>query len=108
MNRKYRILIITTIAHIICSCAGDTSLKTGEPVVEEMMTPPVADVIPHEIEMHGMELVDNYHWMKDKERNKQDVIDYVKEENTYTDFMTNISNPGIRTTTSKLRIIPTF
>ncbi len=47
--------------------------------------PPVAKVIPHKTSKHGVELIDNYHWLKDKSRTDKEVINYIEAENEYTE-----------------------
>lgn len=51
----------------------------------EEVTPPVADVIPAEMEIHGDIRVDNYYWLRDRENPA--VIEYLAEENLYTETM---------------------
>ncbi len=48
------------------------------------MKAPKAKKIPHEIKLHGDIRVDNYYWLN--ERENPEVIDYLNEENRYTDF----------------------
>jgi len=43
--------------------------------------PPMAEVQPHEMTIHGDTRVDNYYWMN--ERDNPDVIDYLEAENSY-------------------------
>jgi oligopeptidase B len=45
--------------------------------------PPVAKVIPKQLEKHGDIRIDNYYWLR--ERENQEVIDYLEVENAYTD-----------------------
>jgi oligopeptidase B len=45
------------------------------------INPPVAKKIPHKFELHGDTRIDNYFWMKD--RDNPEVIDYIKEENSF-------------------------
>jgi oligopeptidase B len=45
--------------------------------------PPVAKLVPVELEEHGDVRVDNYYWLN--ERDNPDVIDYLTAENAYTD-----------------------
>ncbi|MEQ1823180.1 MAG: S9 family peptidase [Fimbriimonadaceae bacterium] len=45
--------------------------------------PPVAKKIPSVTKLHGLELVDNYAWLKNK--TSKDTINYLKAENAYTD-----------------------
>ena len=57
---------------------------------------PVAEVIPHELEMHGDVRIDNYHWMRLTDEQKlaekpdahtQKVLDYLNAENAYREEM---------------------
>ncbi|HSB16815.1 MAG TPA: S9 family peptidase [Bryobacteraceae bacterium] len=45
--------------------------------------PPVAKIMPTKLEKHGHVRTDNYFWLK--ERDKPEVIDYLKAENQYTE-----------------------
>ena len=45
--------------------------------------PPMADIVPKELEAHGDVRIDNYYWLR--EREDSNVIAYLKAENTYTD-----------------------
>src|SRR6516225_4123742 len=47
---------------------------------------PVAQVIPHEETRFGARVVDNYFWLR--ERSNPDVLEYLKQENAYTEAMT--------------------
>lgn len=44
---------------------------------------PVAKIVPKRSIYHGEELIDNYHWLR--ERNNPEVINYLKAENNYTE-----------------------
>ena len=48
--------------------------------------PPVAMVIPHDTALHGDTRTDNYFWLR--QRDSQDVTDYLEAENAYTATMT--------------------
>lgn len=48
--------------------------------------PPVAKVIPHNLEKHGDVRVDNYYWLR--ERENPAVIAYLEAENAYTEAVT--------------------
>ncbi len=56
-----------------CSTSGDAS---------SVSTPPVAKVVPHELENLGDVRTDNYYWLRDREN--PEVIEYLKAENEYT------------------------
>jgi len=47
------------------------------------MKPPVAKKIPHRTEVHGRVLLDEYHWLR--ERENPEVIAYLEAENAYTE-----------------------
>ena len=49
------------------------------------ISPPVARKEEKITEKHGVQLRDDYFWLRDKE--SEEVIDYLKAENTYTDKM---------------------
>ncbi len=60
-------------------------------------TPPIADKVPEKLSIHGHDRIDNYFWMKlsDEQKNadKKDdqtrkVIEYLEQENSYTNDMT--------------------
>ena len=44
--------------------------------------PPVATIVPKQLELHGDVRTDNYYWLK--ERDDPKVIAYLEEENRYT------------------------
>jgi len=43
--------------------------------------PPIAKIIPHELEKHGHVRIDNYYWLND--RGNPEVIDYLNKENDF-------------------------
>ncbi|WP_395066543.1 S9 family peptidase [Flavobacterium sp.] len=45
------------------------------------LQPPIAKIIPHQLEKHGHVRVDNYYWLNDREN--PEVIDYLNKENDY-------------------------
>ncbi|HSF19769.1 MAG TPA: S9 family peptidase [Vicinamibacteria bacterium] len=51
----------------------------------QALAPPVAKVVPHELEAHGQVRTDNYYWLK--ERDNPDVVHYLEAENAYLDRM---------------------
>ncbi|GAA4072409.1 oligopeptidase B [Flavobacterium cheonanense] len=48
--------------------------------------PPIAKIIPHELEKHGHVRIDNYYWLNDREN--PEVIDYLNKENDYYNQLT--------------------
>jgi oligopeptidase B len=58
----------------------------GQTEKSDDMKPPVAEIIPHELKMHGEVRIDNYFWLNNREDQK--VIDYLNAENAYYEKMT--------------------
>ena len=54
---------------------------------QKQVKPPIAQKIPKELEIHGDLRIDNYYWLN--ERENQEVIDYLEQENAYYDTMTS-------------------
>ncbi|MFZ5980955.1 MAG: S9 family peptidase [Candidatus Zixiibacteriota bacterium] len=50
------------------------------------VAPPVAKVVPHVDTLFDKEVVDNYYWLR--QRDNQEVIEYLNAENEYTDAVT--------------------
>ena len=50
------------------------------------MNPPIAKKIAHEDNTHDDRRIDNYYWLRNKE--SEEVIDYLKAENAYTENVT--------------------
>jgi len=57
------------------------------------LTPPTAEIIPHELEEHGDLRVDDYYWLN--QRDNPDVIAYLEAENAYMDAVT-ADDEGLR------------
>ncbi|OIQ30932.1 MAG: oligopeptidase B [Bacteroidetes bacterium MedPE-SWsnd-G2] len=79
--------LVLGILFLISGCAKNEK-EAPEPVAKG----PVAKVVPKVLEMHGDKRVDNYHWMRlsDEQKNAaspdaqtQDVLEYLGEENEY-------------------------
>ncbi|PSJ44455.1 oligopeptidase B [Zobellella endophytica] len=49
------------------------------------MKPPTAKKIPHALTHHGDTRVDNYHWLRDDERDDPEVLTYLEQENNYSE-----------------------
>lgn len=52
---------------------------------EEKVKPPVAKIVPKQLEKHGHVRTDNYFWLR--ERENPEVLQYLKAENAYTEAM---------------------
>src|SRR3954452_8130983 len=53
--------------------------------------PPVAKKIPHETEVNGHKMVDNYYWLREK--TNPEVRAYLEKENAYTDAVMKPTEP---------------
>ena len=49
------------------------------------MKPPVTKKIKKKLITHGDERIDNYYWLRDDSRKSKEVLNYLKEENRYSD-----------------------
>lgn len=50
------------------------------------MSPPVAKKVPKTLKIHGYEIVDNYAWLRDRNKEKDPaIIEYLTAENAYVD-----------------------
>jgi oligopeptidase B len=45
--------------------------------------PPKAKRIPHAMTLHGDTRIDNYYWLRDDDRSRPEVLDYLRQENEY-------------------------
>jgi oligopeptidase B len=80
MKKHIKILFLLGILAVL-GCSSENK-KTVYPDLRA----PLASVKPHEVKSkHGHARVDNYYWLK--ERENQEVLDYLKAENDYLDSM---------------------
>jgi oligopeptidase B len=63
-----------------------TSCKDKKEEMKSEIQPPIAKIIPHNLEKHGDIRIDNYFWLNDRE--DKEVIDYLNKENDYYETMT--------------------
>jgi len=54
---------------------------------DKNITAPIAEKIPHKMEMHNHQRVDNYYWMRDDQRSNEKVLAHLNNENNYADVM---------------------
>lgn len=66
---------------LFAACTSENDTNDMENVM-----PPIAEIIPTELEKHGHVRIDNYFWLNNREDQK--VIDYLNAENTYYEQMT--------------------
>ena len=69
VGKKVMLAMATTL--FFAGCGGD------------LPDPPVADVLPHEMTLHGDTRTDDYYWLR--ERENPEVIAYLEAENAYTE-----------------------
>jgi oligopeptidase B len=86
------IKLLTATAAIITMASCNNQTETAKETFNWPVgfNPPVAAIKPHERIMHGDTVVDNYYWMIDyfkKGPDSTNVVNYLKEENAYTDGM---------------------
>ncbi|NND88193.1 MAG: oligopeptidase B, partial [Flavobacteriaceae bacterium] len=76
-------LVIISCASLIFATACNQNTTEKEPM---KITPPKADRIAKNLEIHGDVRSDDYYWLNDREN--EEVIDYLERENDYYDKMT--------------------
>ncbi|QPB85553.1 prolyl oligopeptidase family serine peptidase [Pseudoalteromonas rubra] len=68
------------------ACSQITSNNnTDTQTTQQQIQPPVAQKVPHVTQIHGYELVDNYHWLRDDSRSSEKVLTHLEQENRYAD-----------------------
>ena len=68
---------------LLAGCAGVRNPQDGPAAVAEAAAPPSASVDSTVTEIHGLSLSDDYFWLR--ERESDEVIAYLEEENRYTE-----------------------
>lgn len=81
MRKSNLILPFLFSTFLIISCK-ETTQKTKR-MDSNVMSAPVAKIIPHQTILHGDTIVDNYFWLRNRE--DKEVIDYLNAENKYKD-----------------------
>ena len=62
------------------------ALGSNASFAQVTMKPPVAKKEPKVLKIHGYEIVDNYAWLRDRNKEKNpEIIKYLEAENAYTD-----------------------
>ena len=83
LDRSILTATLLAVSVQAAGCAGDgTDQAAGAGSAVE---PPVAQVIPEQIETHGHTRIDNYYWLNQREN--PEVIEYLEAENAYTDAL---------------------
>lgn len=79
------------IIGLMAANIGNTQMNT---IVSKA---PVAKKIPYKHIYHDDVRVDNYHWLRDDDRKNPEVIEYLNQENIYTDAQLKSEQPVIAT-----------
>ena len=83
LDRSILASAVLAVSVQAAGCAGDgADQAAGSGSAAE---PPVAQVIPEQIETHGHTRIDNYYWLNQREN--PEVIEYLEAENAYTDAL---------------------
>jgi len=80
-RRYFTVLTVIAVAVLSAYC------QSTEP------QPPVARVESKIDTIFGVEMVDNYYWLRDETRNNPEVLDYLKAENAYTEEVMQHAKP---------------
>jgi oligopeptidase B len=78
MEEEMKVSVPVLIVAVVCGVII-ISCSPGTPV------PPMAEKVPHQLEMHGDVRVDDYYWLR--ERTNPEVLAYLEAENSYTSSM---------------------
>ncbi len=54
---------------------------------EKNINAPIAEKIPHKMEIHNHKRVDDYYWMRDDQRSDEKILAHLNDENNYTAAM---------------------
>jgi len=75
----YKTTILLGLGIMTMGCEMNSETNAANP------NPPIASIEAKELEIHGDVRVDNYYWLR--ERENPEVIDYLNQENDYTEAM---------------------
>ena len=81
-DRSTLVAALLAVSIQAAGCVADGGEPSAAPAG---VTPPVARVIPEQLETHGHTRIDNYYWLN--QRDNPEVIEYLEAENGYTDAL---------------------
>ena len=84
-NRTPLIAALLAVSVQAVGCTGEGADPASDSPADAGVAPPVARVIPEQLETHGHTRIDNYYWLN--QRDNPAVIEYLEEENAYTDAL---------------------
>ncbi|KAL2938988.1 Protease 2 [Bienertia sinuspersici] len=64
-----------------------TVVNSHSKVATMEVSPPIAKKQKHAMELFGDVRVDDYYWLRDDSRNDSDILQHLRAENAYTDFI---------------------
>ncbi|NQZ24165.1 MAG: S9 family peptidase [Colwellia sp.] len=68
-------------------------MPTSLPSLEKNITAPIAEKVPHLMEIHNHKRVDNYYWMRDDQRSDEKILAHLRNENNYADAILKEQQP---------------
>lgn len=77
--KKFKIVPLIAVILLMAGCNSNQVKVTNQ---NDFPAPPVAKKVAQTFQEFGNERVDNYYWIRDN--TNQDVLDYLAEENSYT------------------------
>ena len=84
-NRTPLVAALLAVSVQAVGCTGEGADPAPDSPADAGVAPPVARVIPEQLETHGHTRIDNYYWLN--QRDNPAVIEYLEEENAYTDAL---------------------
>lgn len=87
---RYRRLSLVTKSNVLFTSLviilsfGCTNTVSQTPMTKaESLIPPVAEKVPFELNLHGVQRVDDYYWLRDDERKDPKILAHLMAENSY-------------------------
>ncbi len=94
MEKLFHTTILVLSILLLISCVSlqkkkkiEANIQLNSSQISEKIKPPIVKKIPDTLRIYGKVIVDNYSWLKDKTRSKQEVVEYIEAENEYTEKM---------------------
>lgn len=81
------VFIVIVIGNTVITAQSNGTNSNN--LTSKKMTPPIARKVPNVTKIHGYEITDNYHWMRDRSEEKKspEIMEYLEAENKYTEAM---------------------
>src|SRR5256885_9193698 len=73
------LLVMTSLSALLLTAADTAQVH------------PIAKKVPHETEINGHKMIDNYYWLREK--SNPEVLAYLEKENAYTDAVMKPTEP---------------